>query len=88
MILKHILTICSYVKKDEKITLLESIINYKISDSMLYVTASKGYAVIGDDNIARIYVASENKIENEKIKYLDSFEDFEKNEQEILRKMK
>ena len=45
--------------------------------------ATNGYAVMDKNSVARIYT-SEDKISFENVYYLTSFEDFEKEEQELF----
>ena len=72
-----------YVKNGEKITLLNSVITYYFIDWKFYVIATNGYAVMDKNSVARIYT-SEDKISFENVYYLTSFEDFEKEEQELF----
>jgi len=72
-----------YVKNGEKITLLNSVITHYFIDWKFYVIATNGYAVMDKNSVARIYT-SEDKVSLENVYYLTSFEDFEKEEQELF----
>ena len=72
-----------YVKNGEKITLLNSVIAHYFIDWKFYVIATNGYAVMDKNSVARIYT-SEDKVSLENVYYLTSFEDFEKEEQELF----
>ncbi|MDD4689534.1 MAG: hypothetical protein PHE51_07295 [Eubacteriales bacterium] len=76
-----------YVRKNAKIHLLDSVLNYKISEGILYIVSNDGYAIVNQNNIAKIYVTSNNKYVFNNVIYLDSFDDFEYNEQAVLNKL-
>lgn len=44
-----------YVKNNEKVSLLEGIKNYKISENKLYVIANDGCAVVDASNMVKIH---------------------------------
>lgn len=72
-----------YVKDSEHITLLESVEYYKILNDKLYVMALDGYAVVDNNNVAKIYCMKERKNLNS-VNYIARFEDFEKDDQEVF----
>lgn len=76
-----------YVKNEEKTSLLETVKNYKILENKLYVVADDGYAVVDENNIVKIYLTSGNEFILDNVIYLTSFDDFEENEQRILKKL-
>ena len=76
-------------KPDEKITVLNSVITHK-SDYItgrFYVLAKHGYAIVDWQNNIRIYT-SEERVLLENVRYLESFEEFTKEEQEAFAAMK
>lgn len=77
-----------YVKNNEKISLLEEIKNYKISEYKLYVIANDGCAVVDENNVVKIFTTSNQKFIIDNVKYLNSFESFEDDEQKMLKKLK
>jgi len=76
-----------YVKNEEKTSLLETVKNYKILENKLYVVAGDGYAVVDENNIVKIYLTSGNEFILDNVIYLTSLDDFEENEQRILKKL-
>lgn len=76
-----------YVKNEEKTSLLETVKAYKISENKLYVVADDGYAVVDEHNMVKIYLTSGNEFVLDNVIYLTSFDDFEENEQRILKKL-
>jgi len=72
-----------YVKNGEKIILLNSVIAHEFRNDKFYAVAKDGYAVVDRNNTSRIYT-SEDKVSLENVYYLTSFEDFEKEEQELF----
>ena len=77
-----------YIKSDEKVLLLDNVRNYKILENHLYVIAENGVAVVGKNNVVKIYLTSGNKFILDNVLYLTSFDDFEDNEQKILKKLR
>lgn len=77
-----------YVKNNDKKSLLEKVKNYKISENKLYVIANDGYAVVDENNVVKIFTTSNQKFILDNVKYLNSFESFEDDEQKMLKKLK
>lgn len=77
-----------YVKNNEKISLLDNVKNYRISQNKLYIVGDDGCAVVDKDNKVKIYITSGNKIILDNVIYLTSFDNFEKSEQKILNKLR
>lgn len=84
-----------YVKNEEKATLLGAVKDYRILVGKLYVTASKGYAVIDENNICRVFITVDDSefaeddryIEDEHIQYLTEYNEFSDEERKMLEKM-
>lgn len=76
-------------KPHEKVTLLNSVID--INDDYItgrfYVLAEYGYAIADWQDNIRIYT-TEEKVNIENVRYLESFEEFTKEEQEAFESMK
>ena len=75
--------------------ILMGVSDYKKKDGKLFVVAKEGYAVIDDDNLCRVFIIEEydsyrtqKYIENERIKYIDSMEEFSEKEFKVFEKMK
>ena len=77
-----------YVKNNEKVSLLEGVKNYKISENKLYVITNDGCAVVDENNMVKIHTTSKYKYTLDNVVYLTSFNDFEESEQKILNKLK
>ncbi len=74
---------------EEKITVLNSVITHE-SDYITgryYVLAENGYAIVDWQNNVRIYT-SEDRASLENVRYLESLEEFTKEEQETFESMK
>lgn len=53
-----------------------------------YIVATDGYGVITDDGVAIIHLKlGEKKVFDERIRYIDSFEEYSENQQKILTKL-
>lgn len=71
--------------------ILENIKEYKVKGDKLYVISDDGYATIDRENICRVYMTEgeqiSEKIEIEKILYLNSYEEFSNEEKKVFEKM-
>lgn len=72
--------------KTKTITLLNSVKRFKFTNDKFYIIAAKGYAVIDCWNVAKIYT-SEEKVFLKDVHYIESFEDFDKEDQEVFKRL-
>ncbi len=72
-----------YIKNEEKIILLNSVITQRFRNDKFYVIAKDGYAVIDRNKTATI-CTSQDRVLLENVNYITRFEDFEKEEQELF----
>lgn len=70
-------------------TILERIKNYRIKHGKLYIVSDDGFAILNENNNCRIYINTDYKnfIQNDKVKYMSSFNDFSEDEQKIFNNM-
>ncbi len=70
-------------------TILENIRDYQNNDGKLYIVSDDGFAILDENNNCRIYINTDYKnfIQNDKVKYLSSFNDFSEDEQKIFNNM-
>ncbi len=72
-----------YIKNEEKIILLNSVITQRFRNDKFYVIAKDGYAVIDRNKTATI-CTSQEKVSLENVHYITRFEDFEKEDIEVF----
>ncbi len=71
--------------------ILENIKDHKVKGDKLYVISDEGYATIDTENICKVCVGEgeqiSQKIEFEKILYLNSYDEFSNEEKKVFEKM-
>ena len=62
----------------EEVTVLGKIESFDSKNNKFYIVSKEGYAVIDKDNLCKVFLCeSDQRIENENIKYITSFDEFD-----------